>query len=98
MTIKEFIVTIVFNSLVVFILARSEELGLQAVQQLQQLNPDASKKVKFHPLDITSVESIHHLSEHIKRTHGGLDILINNAAIAFKVMKNKTFLIKIFNY
>jgi NAD(P)-dependent dehydrogenase (short-subunit alcohol dehydrogenase family) len=80
-------------------LARDEQLGLQAVQQLQLSNPNASKKVNFHQLDITSVESIHHLADFIKKAHGGLDILINNAAIAFKVIENKKktffFLIKL---
>jgi len=40
-------------------------------------------------LDITNVESIRHLADYIKKTHGGLDILINNAAIAFKVNRNQ---------
>ncbi|CAF4445219.1 unnamed protein product, partial [Adineta steineri] len=64
---------------------RSEELGLQAVQQLQETNKDARDKVHFHQLDITSVESIRRLADHIKKNHGGLDILINNAGMAFKV-------------
>jgi NAD(P)-dependent dehydrogenase (short-subunit alcohol dehydrogenase family) len=68
------------------VLARDEELGLKAVKQLQQSNRDARNKVKFHQLDITDVESIHQLADYIKKTHGGLDILINNAGIAFKVM------------
>lgn len=60
--------------------ARDEQLGLQAVQRLPN-----NGKVKFHQLDLRSVESIRRLAEHIRREHGGLDILINNAAIAFKV-------------
>jgi NAD(P)-dependent dehydrogenase (short-subunit alcohol dehydrogenase family) len=31
------------------------------------------------------VESIRRFADHIRKKHGGLDILINNAAIAFKV-------------
>ncbi|CAF1196987.1 unnamed protein product [Rotaria sordida] len=69
---------------IIYLTARDEELGLKAVKQLQTTNPESEKKVKFHQLDITNVESIHRLAEHIKKTHGGLDILINNAAIAFK--------------
>jgi NAD(P)-dependent dehydrogenase (short-subunit alcohol dehydrogenase family) len=69
------------------ILARNEELGLKAVKQLQQSNPHAQHKVKFHQLDLTNVESIRRLADYIKKTHGGLDILINNAAIAFKVIE-----------
>ena len=66
--------------------ARNEELGLQAVRQLRETNKDAGEKIQFHQLDITNVESIHRLAEHIKKNHDGLDILINNAAMAFKVI------------
>lgn len=40
--------------------------------------------MRFHQLDVTNVESIRRLADYIRKTHGGLDILINNAAIAFK--------------
>jgi NAD(P)-dependent dehydrogenase (short-subunit alcohol dehydrogenase family) len=69
-------------------LARDEELGLKAVKQLQESNSEAKKRVKFHQLDITNVESIRRLADHIKKTYHGLDILINNAAMAFKVTRN----------
>ncbi len=52
---------------------------------MQESNNQAREKVRFHQLDITNVESIRRLAGYIKKTHGGLDILINNAAIAFKV-------------
>ncbi|CAF1310230.1 unnamed protein product [Adineta steineri] len=69
---------------IIYLTARDEELGLKAVQQLQESNSDAKNKVKFHQLDITNVESIRRLADYIKKTHNGLNILINNAAIAFK--------------
>jgi len=37
-------------------------------------------------LDITNVESIRRFADYIRKKHGGLDILINNAAIAFQVI------------
>lgn len=40
---------------------------------------------RFHQLDITDQISVNKFKDYIKSTHGGLDILINNAAIAFKV-------------
>ena len=49
--------------------------------------PSGQQKIKFHQLDLTNVESIHRLADHIKKVHGGLDVLINNAAIAFKVIE-----------
>ena len=72
-------------SIIIWILARSEELGVKAVKRLQETNGDAQNKVRFHQLDITNVESIRRLADYIRKTHDGLDILINNAAIAFKM-------------
>jgi len=57
------------------------------VQRIQESNSEAQNKVKFHPLDIANVESIRRFADYIKKTHGALDILINNAAIAFKVIE-----------
>ncbi|CAF0831037.1 unnamed protein product [Adineta ricciae] len=76
---------------IIYLTARNEELGLQAVRQLRETNKDAGDKVQFHQLDITNVESIHRLAEHIKKNHDGLDILINNAAMAFKVNDTTPF-------
>ena len=41
--------------------------------------------VKYHQLDVADDESIKKFADYIKETHGGLDILINNAGIAFPV-------------
>jgi NAD(P)-dependent dehydrogenase (short-subunit alcohol dehydrogenase family) len=61
--------------------ARNEELGKQAVENLKAegLNPS------FHQLDIISDESIQRLKDYLEKTFGGLDLLINNAGIAYKV-------------
>ena len=67
----------------IYLTARDEQLGLEALQRLS--NRD---NVKFHQLDLRSVESIRRLAEHIRKEHDGLDILINNAAMAFKVRRN----------
>ena len=39
----------------------------------------------FHQLDIDSQDSIDKFAAYIKNTYGGLDVLVNNAAIAYKV-------------
>jgi len=52
---------------------------------MHELNNESREKVRFYQLDITNVESIRRLANHIKKKHGGLDILINNAGIVFKV-------------
>lgn len=46
---------------------------------------------KFHQLDITEQASVDKFKDYIKQTYGGLDILINNAAIAFKQNATEPF-------
>lgn len=65
---------------IVYLTARNEKLGLTALKQLDEFKD----KLRFHQLDITNVESIRRFADHIRTTYGGFDILINNAAIAFK--------------
>ena len=48
-------------------------------------------KVKFHQLDIDNQESIETFAKYIKDTYNGLDVLINNAAIAYKVADTTPF-------
>ncbi len=62
-------------------IARNEELGQTAIKELEKLNI----KAHFHQLDIDNQESIDRFAKYLKEKHGGLDVLINNAAIAFKV-------------
>ena len=64
----------------VFLAARDESRGMEAVSLLEKegLHP------KFHQLDITSKDSIQALKEFLTNQYGGLDVLINNAGIAFK--------------
>lgn len=85
-----------WNSLIIFnfyLLARNPDLGHQALQTVYENYPQARDKVVYHQLDICSVESIHRFTEYIRKNHGGLDVLINNAAIAFKVISNIFLLI-----
>ncbi|XP_055276480.1 carbonyl reductase [NADPH] 1-like [Moschus berezovskii] len=65
----------------VVLTARDEARGQAAVQQLQAegLSP------RFHQLDVTDLQSIRALRDFLRKEYGGLDVLINNAAIAFKI-------------
>ncbi|XP_046750540.1 carbonyl reductase [NADPH] 1-like [Diprion similis] len=65
---------------IVYLTARDETRGLAAVEQLKKegLNP------KFHQLDVTDDSSVNNFKKYLSDTYGGLDVLVNNAAIAFK--------------
>lgn len=64
----------------VFLTARDEKRGNAAVSELgkQLLRP------KFHQLDVDDLESIRKFRDFLKSTYGGLDVLVNNAGIAYK--------------
>ena len=64
----------------VVLTARDEARGRAAVQQLQAegLSP------LFHQLDIDDRQSIRALRDFLRKEYGGLDVLVNNAGIAFK--------------
>ncbi|XP_066115534.1 carbonyl reductase [NADPH] 1 [Saccopteryx bilineata] len=65
----------------VMLTARDEARGRAAVQKLQAegLSP------RFHQLDIDDLQSIRVLRDFLRKEYGGLDVLVNNAGIAFKV-------------
>ncbi|KAM5280897.1 carbonyl reductase [NADPH] 1 [Ctenodactylus gundi] len=65
----------------VVLAARDEARGRAAVRQLQAegLSP------RFHQLDIDDLRSIRAVRDFLRREYGGLDVLVNNAGIAFKM-------------
>ncbi|KOC65686.1 Carbonyl reductase [NADPH] 1, partial [Habropoda laboriosa] len=65
---------------IVYLTARDVTRGTNAVKQLEEqgLTP------KFHQLDVTDENSISTFRDYLQKTHEGLDLLVNNAAIAFK--------------
>ncbi|PIK52852.1 hypothetical protein BSL78_10285 [Apostichopus japonicus] len=65
---------------VVYLTSRNESLGLDAVEKLKKegLSPC------YHQLDIGDEGSAKKLKEHLEKTHGGVDILINNAGVLLR--------------
>lgn len=72
---------------VVYLTSRDEGRGKAAVSELNKLGLHP----EYHQLDVSDRESVIKFSDHIKNTHGGIDILINNAAIANSVTLHNTY-------
>ena len=64
----------------VYLTARDDGRGREAVKLLE----GEGLKPKYHQLDITSSASIENLRAYLQDSYGGLDVLINNAGIAYK--------------
>ncbi|XP_075053328.1 carbonyl reductase [NADPH] 1-like [Mixophyes fleayi] len=65
----------------VYLTARDPKLGEEAIKGLK----DEGLSPLFHQLDINDLCSIQALRDFLKEKYGGLDVLINNAGIAFRV-------------
>lgn len=75
-----------FNG-IVYLTARDVTRGQNAVKQLE----DQGLTPKFHQLDVTNENSISVFRDYLQKTYGGLDVLVNNAAIAFKMDATEPF-------
>ncbi|XP_026738049.1 carbonyl reductase [NADPH] 1-like [Trichoplusia ni] len=62
---------------VVFLTARDDGRGKAAVAKLNELGLHP----EYHQLDITDRNSVARLADYIKEKYGGIDILVNNAAV-----------------
>ena len=65
-----------------YLTARSEDRGREAVDKLKS---EDGVTAHFHQLDINDRESIVKIRDFMKEKYGGIDVLVNNAGIAFKV-------------
>ncbi|XP_066972665.1 carbonyl reductase [NADPH] 1-like [Macrobrachium rosenbergii] len=72
---------------IVYLTSRDESRGLAAVKNLSELGLQA----QYHQLDIDNIESIKKFAEYIKTKYGGFDVLVNNAAIAYKNAATEPF-------
>ncbi|KAJ8266581.1 hypothetical protein GJAV_G00132150 [Gymnothorax javanicus] len=64
----------------VVLTARNERLGHEAVDRLRE----EGFETVFHQLDIRDQTSSERLGDFLQNKYGGLDVLVNNAGIAFK--------------
>ncbi|NWX33967.1 CBR1 reductase, partial [Notiomystis cincta] len=71
----------------VYLTARNVSNGQAAVAQLQE----EGLRPLFHQLDIDDLQSIRALRDFLKEKYGGLDVLVNNAGIAFKAQDPTPF-------
>ncbi|KAK2702658.1 hypothetical protein QYM36_018739 [Artemia franciscana] len=71
----------------VFLTSRDDSRGQAAINQLKKegFNP------KFHQLDIDHKGSVEVLRDFLQKNYGGLDCLVNNAAIAYKNAATEPF-------
>jgi len=71
----------------VYLTARDEARGKAAVASLEAegLSP------KFHICDLGDLATVEALRDTIKERHGGIDVLVNNAGIAFKQAATEPF-------
>ncbi|CAH0404533.1 unnamed protein product [Chilo suppressalis] len=63
---------------VVYLTARDDAKGRAAVEELNKVGLQPA----YHQLDVTDRESVTTFRDYIREQHGGIDILINNAAVA----------------
>ncbi|CAG9762023.1 unnamed protein product [Ceutorhynchus assimilis] len=74
----------------VYLTSRDPGRGQAAVESLKKLNLNPL----YHQLDITDQDSVNTFRDYLKSKHGGIDVLINNAAIAFKAAATEPFAIQ----
>lgn len=72
----------------VILTARNEKLGKEAIDSLKA---EGFQKVLFHQLDICNQRSSMTLKTFLEKNYGGLDVLINNAGMAFKANATEPF-------
>lgn len=60
-----------------YLTSRNEERGIAAVEELKKLGLEP----KYHQLDINDESSVLRLRDYLLNSYGGLDVLVNNAAI-----------------
>ena len=83
-TVREMLSRPDFRESFVYLTSRDSSKGQAAVIQIgQELGPGVVSRLSSYELDITNDASVNAFSLHLKQKHGGIDVLIHNAGIAF---------------
>lgn len=72
----------------VIVAGRNAAKGAAAVQQISQSSPRA--RVRFGAVDLASLDSVETFAESVLRSHGSLDLLVNNAAVMTPPQRKET--------
>jgi len=67
----------------IILTARNPALGEKALETLRSNNPKSLSKVIYHQLDVNDEKSISEFLDWIKTIFGKIDVLVNNAAVAY---------------
>ena len=70
-----------------YLTSRDVGRGKQAVEELNKLGCQP----KYHQLDIDDESSVLKLKDYMSTNYGGIDVLVNNAAIAFRSAATEPF-------
>jgi len=70
------------GGLLVVLTSRDEERGKVALGELAAVH--GQERLLYRQLDIDQPESVNSAAEWVKKEYGGIDLLINNAGIAWK--------------
>lgn len=74
----------------VYLTARDVGRGLKAVDELNELG----LRPKFHQLDVTDDGSVAEFRRFVEKNYAGVDVLVNNAAVAFKMAATEPFAVQ----
>ena len=72
----------------VIVAGRNAAKGAAAVEQISQVSPRA--RVRFGAVDLANLDSIETFAETLLRSHGSLDLLVNNAAVMAPPQRKET--------
>lgn len=72
----------------VIVAGRNAAKGAAAVEQIRQSAPRA--QVRFGSVDLASLESVEAFADTLRRSHGSLDVLVNNAAVMTPPQRKET--------